>query len=129
MTPVSWPAGLPGNQGQIRKDGFQPLPADNMRVSDMEDGAKSARKFTIGWSKHKGVWRFSLGEFAIFKAFVRDELKDGIRPFTYNPPLSSYTVAAYFVPQEGGRAYVPSPGPGANMFVNFEVRFLDRALS
>ncbi|WP_427452166.1 hypothetical protein [Litorimonas sp. WD9-15] len=125
----TWPSGLRGNGGQIRKDGFEPLPPANIRRSDMEDSTKQARKFTRGWSGVKGRWRFSLSEFATFETWVRDELKDGIHKWRFNHPLRSYDVAAGFVSQSNGRAFAVSAAPGANVFVTFELEFLDRALA
>jgi len=126
MPVKTWPANLRGNDGEIYKDGSALLPPKNINRSPMADGAKSARKFTRGWSGFKGRWRFTLAEFAIFEDWVHADLKDGNLQWAFNVPLRGYDVAARFVPQDD-RPYVDSPAPGANRFVDFEVEFLDRA--
>jgi len=129
MSVVRWPFGLRGNRGEVLKGGFADFPANNMLRSDMEDGVKTLRKFSRGYSKTKCTIRFPLDEYQVFRRFVRDNLKDGIKAFTFFHPLHGYMVAAHFIPQEDGRPFATAPAPGRNIFVNFEIDYLDIPLT
>lgn len=129
MSVVRWPFGLRGNAGEVLKDGFADFPANNMLRSDMEDGVKTLRKFSRGYSKTKGTFRFTLDEFQLFRRFVRDDLNDGTKDFSFVHPLHGYAVSANFIPQEDGRPFATAPAPGRNIFVNFEIDYLDMPLT
>lgn len=127
MALQTWPAGVRGNDGRIRKDGFETLPEANILRSEMDDGFKTRREFTRGLSRMKVPIRMPLDELGTFEVWVRDTLKSGTRPFRFNVPFRAYDVAATLVPQDK-RAYAVVSAPGANVIVTLELEFIDRAL-
>ena len=126
----TWPSNVRGNDGRVYKDGYVETAPDNILRSEMDDGHKSRRKFTRGWSTVSFRLRLPLAEYEIFRHnFVHLDLKDGVLPFRFNHPLRDYDVAAKFLPQNDGQAFTHSPAPGANVFVNIQLEFLDRAVT
>ena len=104
--PVAWPAGVP----HYIMQGADAAPFRAPQKTDMEDGPPRQRRSS---TKNVATLRFTVpmlnAEFAIFKAWVRDDLVDGTLAFT----MSVWTGAGYeaktctFVERYGDRAYRP----------------------
>lgn len=120
-----WPTAVRGGDRRVLKDGFTPLPADNILRSETDQGAKTRRRSTA--RRHVDSFRLRLprSEFEAFENWVADDLKDGTKWFVWQPPRRTFPVKARFIEQDG-RPFQPSTAPGDNYFVALSIEYFDR---